>query len=588
MCARALQSWVTEAGLGVLIVVTFILAIVETDAQGDLPTWLRVANYLLLSVYTLEVSVRLFVFRAGFFFSLFNVMDLVIVCIDMLSTLVELFLADSFPSLTVLRIFRMLRLARSYKIIVKFPQLALMVKGLANAFSAVMYGVGLLFVILAVWSICAVQLIHPVNKRVALQGLYAGCNRCETAFATVPDSMVTFTQQIIAGDSWGQVTIPIMEEAPLTGWFFFAVFISVNLTIVNVMLAVIVDTAMKTSEEDNDHIEANKKEQTAKVEMKFRRLCGELDTDASGDLTLQELFEGIQFNPEFYRELMAMDMNKDDMHLVFSILDTDGAGVVNYEDFVTELFKMKSHDSNTMLVFIRHYVTEIRRSLEEQLSVIRHAVVEKTADECKAVHYQPLPSKVAEAELDELALLPSILSLEPLVQLERPDEPEGKATAEGPADNFGEELRRLRRVISEDLVRSMRSVAERSEVHTRLLASIARDSLSLGGAATSLAAKGPSQDACWQGAAAPPECASMRLLLQSPAGRGALERRSAGLVGLDLPSHEPRPTSAWGLRRTAKECQASSLSVGEAASVACEPSAVSGSPFAPGSLACRG
>ena len=36
---------------------------------------------------------------------------------------------------------------------------------------------------------------------------YDGCDRCPDAFASVFDSLLTFIQTILAGDSWGQVSL---------------------------------------------------------------------------------------------------------------------------------------------------------------------------------------------------------------------------------------------------------------------------------------------------------------------------------------------------------------------------------------------
>merc|ERR1712183_1183517 len=45
----------------------------------------------------------------------------------------------------------------------------------------------------------------------------------------------------------------------------------------------------------------------------------------------------------------------------------DASGDVNYTEFAEQLHKMKSHDAHTLLVFIKFYVTEIKRKLEEKI-----------------------------------------------------------------------------------------------------------------------------------------------------------------------------------------------------------------------------
>merc|ERR1719498_2235087 len=97
--------------------------------------------------------------------------------------------------------------------------------------------------VLTVWGILAVQLIHPINTHIAetKPEIYDGCDRCPRAFSTVFDSALTFWKQLVAGDSWGQLCEPIIEEAPWTSIFFMLVLVTLNLTMLNCILAVVVE-----------------------------------------------------------------------------------------------------------------------------------------------------------------------------------------------------------------------------------------------------------------------------------------------------------------------------------------------------------
>jgi len=342
---------------------------------------------------------------------------------------------------------------------VKFPQLAAMVKGLLNALSAIMWGVLLLVITLTVFGVLAVQFIHPLNLQVAESGIYDGCARCEHAFESVSQSMLTFTQQIVAGDSWGVVTVPIIEAAPLSAVYFLLVFISVHLAILNVILAVIVDSALKVSQDDAQEVIKKKTAEFDAVKAKLKQICHEMDADESHDLSLQELLEGFDSNIPFRNELSSMDVKKDDMHAVFGILDSDNSGKVNYDEFIEELHKMKTHDAHTLLVFIKFYVVEVRKLVLEQLRVFRDDVTDKIQMQGTAAHPAPGAEKLLELLREEKKLAPALA-----VQAE-------------PVTELGEEFRQLRAVISEDLVNSMREMARKSESHTRLLASIAGDAV---------------------------------------------------------------------------------------------------------------
>merc|ERR1719502_249231 len=141
-----------------------------------------------------------------------------------------------------------------------------------------------------IWSILAVSLIHPINKDIADNtSLYDGCARCPHAYSSVFESALTFTQQIIAGDSWGTVTVPIIERSPITVVFFTLVFISLNMALMNVILASVVD-AVGQARLNNDKYVVHQKERELKAAyLMLEEACRRLDSDGSGCLTFDEL-----------------------------------------------------------------------------------------------------------------------------------------------------------------------------------------------------------------------------------------------------------------------------------------------------------
>merc|ERR1719504_378586 len=106
-------------------------------------------------------------------------------------------------------------------------------------------------------------------------------------------------------------------------------------------------------------------------------VCGALDTDGSKTLSLQELQEGWNDNDDFQTTMQAMDIGEEDIAAVFNILDSDQSGTVQYEEFVEQLWKMKSTDQQTMLIFIKYYVCDIRNKVDDQLRSLEARLVEE-------------------------------------------------------------------------------------------------------------------------------------------------------------------------------------------------------------------
>jgi len=359
---KLLASGWSETGLCIVILFNAVIAIIEADetANGDeAPTWIRVINYLLLAFYSLEITFRIFVYRLIYFRSFWSWVDLTVVGIDVCMNILR-GIVGTIPNISVLRTIRLIRLARAYHVIGLFPELHVMVMGLSGTVRTVCWGLVLLLGVLIVFALVAVQLIHPIAKRV----YWYNCSRCEHAYRNVWEASITIIQTIIAGDSWGQVTLPIVDEAPLTIVFFMLVLVTISLLVINLILAVVVEKAQQAHESDKALVVKQKvkekEQQHERAQAELIRMCQLMDEDKSGCLTLDELLNGYDNDQYFANSLTAMDIAKDDLEMVFNILDKDGSGDIDYAEFVDQLHKLKTQDQHTLLIFILHHIKEVQ------------------------------------------------------------------------------------------------------------------------------------------------------------------------------------------------------------------------------------
>merc|ERR1719215_1023950 len=106
--------------------------------------------------------------------------------------------------------------------------------------------------LLTMWSIVAVEVIHPINQDIAVEtSEYVECgNRCVRSFSTVWEANLTFFQTVVLMDDWGSLVLPIINHKWWTVFVFMGVTFSVGLGLTNLILAVIVDKARAAHEED--------------------------------------------------------------------------------------------------------------------------------------------------------------------------------------------------------------------------------------------------------------------------------------------------------------------------------------------------
>mmetsp|Transcript_128730 Transcript_128730/g.372516 ORF Transcript_128730/g.372516 Transcript_128730/m.372516 type:complete len:579 (-) Transcript_128730:104-1840(-) len=361
------------------ILASMVCIVIETDRSAVNLAPLReleLVNLIVLGVYTVEAMCRFFVYRRAYFTSGWKLFDCFILIADYSMLVLENFVNST--SFSFLRILRLLRMARSARVLKTMPQLWFMVRGMIATVKIVVCGCLLICVFMLVIGVLAVQILHPVNKRVAANGVYEGCERCPRAFQSTASSVLTFSQQIIAGDSWGTVSMPIIEEEPATAIFFLFVFLLISLMVMNIILSMVVEASLKAAEDDKQKVLSQRTREYQDHANKVKAMCAELDADKSGELSKEELLNGFAENAEFGEMMSLMELTAEDFDEVFNMLDTEGTGNVEYDEFARHLYKLKTHDSRTTLALVKHYVTETREMLksfvEEEFKEVQEAL----------------------------------------------------------------------------------------------------------------------------------------------------------------------------------------------------------------------
>ncbi len=213
-----------------LIVINAITLGLETSSRimDSIGGLLKLIDRTLLGVFVVEILVKLFAFRAGFFRNPWNVFDFIVVGIA---------LVPSSGPLTVLRVLRVLRL------ISLIPRFRFVVESLLRAIPGILSIAGLLVIVFYVASVMAT-------------GLF-GSEFAEW-FGSIGASMYTLFQ-IMTLESWSMgIARPIIAVYPWA-WAFFVPFILIaTFTMLNLFIAIIVSTMQAMVEEQ-------KAEETAEI-----------------------------------------------------------------------------------------------------------------------------------------------------------------------------------------------------------------------------------------------------------------------------------------------------------------------------------
>jgi voltage-gated sodium channel len=175
-------------------------------------------------IFTIEISIKLYVYKKEFFKDPWNIFDFCIVAVSWIPT------GGVFSSF---RVFRILRTLRALRLITQLERLRIIVQAIIDSIPNVSWASVLLLIIFYIFAIMGTTLYgtdFPVE------------------FGTLGKSMFTLFQ-IMTLEAWADIARDVMAEFPLS-WFYFVSFILVSSFIVmNVIVGVVVNAISDISDD---------------------------------------------------------------------------------------------------------------------------------------------------------------------------------------------------------------------------------------------------------------------------------------------------------------------------------------------------
>jgi len=359
------QTSIFDYVIGAVVIFNIITMIIEADAgagclatksEGCVPYWIEVTNVVLLAIYTVELVLRLFVHRMGFFLCRWNILDFIIVVCGLLGMILDD--VEIFKRVSILRLLRVARIIRVAAILKRFPVLMHFIGGFIGAMQAMFWGMVLILTLLVMWSLMAVEVIYPESLKLEL----AEDDICRDAFSSVFRSTLTFFQTLVAGDSWGACAIPIINRAPQTYLLFAMALVTVQLGFTNLVLAVIVDKANEARETEREERRKETRHHEAECLNKWAEIMNSLDTDASGTISKAELLTGYK-NKEIGDQLEELNIGSRDLSDIFELMDSEDSGEVPYTKFIECFRKAQQQDARVYMMFLQLRLQSIESRL---------------------------------------------------------------------------------------------------------------------------------------------------------------------------------------------------------------------------------
>lgn len=218
------ESRVLERVVMTLIIVNAVTLGLETSAWAmeNFGGLLMVLDRAILSVFVIEIALRLAVYRLAFFRSAWNVFDFAVVAVA---------LAPATATFSVLRALRVLRVLRMITIVPSLKRVVGALVGALPGMGSIVLLLGLLFY---VFSVMATKLFAASFPE---------------WFGNIAASAYTLFQ-VMTLESWSMgIVRPVMEVYPYAWAFFVPFILCTTFTMLNLFIGIVVN-AMQTEHED--------------------------------------------------------------------------------------------------------------------------------------------------------------------------------------------------------------------------------------------------------------------------------------------------------------------------------------------------
>lgn len=380
---------------GFVVLFNFGIMTMETHATAtddqDVLSFTKIMNTVLLFYYTLETCIRVYVVGFAFFRHGWNNLDVTIVATGWLTevfAIAGLGGSNSMDQVSMLKSLRMLRLLRLVRLLVAFRELYVLVAGIGRCMKTLFWAAGLIFMVLNAWSILSVEFLDAKVKEINARGGYSTCSWCETAFSNIWYANLTWFQ-IISTTDWSIIGRPLVEHSFWTYLFFILNVFVVMWGLLNLIVAAIVDSNIAARGDDVAIAAKMAAQSQQQVWDSFATLCEKMDEDNSGDISVDEFKDFWKNNAELQHHLTIMGVREQDMDQLLEIMDEDGNGTLEHEEFIEQFTQMRTLVEKTTLYFLLKFVQNIQASLLQQSDRIQQVCKDLAEVRCSVTTSVP-------------------------------------------------------------------------------------------------------------------------------------------------------------------------------------------------------
>jgi len=348
---RFISNWIFDITIGVVICANAFTIGLETSytvKNLSVPVIVEIAGGVFLAVYTIELSLRFYAYHSFALKSNWVRFDTFLVIAGLGDILLKVIMNgqsnDVLDKVMLTRMLRLARLARAARLLIQFKVLWELVRGLMGSMYTVLWTGFLIVLLIYIFAILGMELIG-VDPDAGEDYQQVADEYFRSGLGT---AMLTLVQFVIM-DSIGPIFRPLVLAKPALMFYFSMFLLIVSVALMNLVTAIIVDSAVQQSHADREATKAYEGARRKALLPGLKQLFLALDGDGSGDLTLEELLEA----PKELKDQLEEVARMEDCQALFKMLDYDNSGSIEIDEFCDGILKSQAEKPIELLCLLR-------------------------------------------------------------------------------------------------------------------------------------------------------------------------------------------------------------------------------------------
>jgi hypothetical protein len=358
--------------IGILVFVNAVIIGIQVDHAArnrtdSIPAPIRVCETLFCVIFTIEIMMRICILQKRYFYrrgkwNLWNIADFVFVLSQVTEEIITIAFEEeetfrvNWSYMRCIRVLRFIRTLRSARIVPLIKSLRTLVASIQSAASSLVWVVALLGLVVYIFSIWLTQIVadfqvqNEGNEYSEALRLYYG---------SLGSTMLSLYQSVTGGLDWKDAIEPLSDGiSPLLALVFCMYIAFVVLAMLNIVTGVFVHSAMSDEKESTDIF----------MKQNICQLFGAGPDDNGNDGVSNQALRLEDFESKLDDKIMleyfrAIDVDPSEAKGVFELLDLDGSGSVDADEFLSGCLRLRGPAKALELELVMNEVRAVHKEV---------------------------------------------------------------------------------------------------------------------------------------------------------------------------------------------------------------------------------